>query len=57
MKINVNKKYDLKRLILHIYISKINNMSNLIQSKYKPTKLDDIIGNTTSKYYIKNWLD
>jgi hypothetical protein len=32
-------------------------MSNLIQTKYKPIKLDDIIGNTTSINYIKNWLD
>ena len=32
-------------------------MSNLIQTKYRPTKIDDIIGNTTPIDYIKNWLD
>jgi hypothetical protein len=32
-------------------------MSNLIQSKYKPTKLTDIVGNQNSIEYIKNWLD
>jgi replication factor C subunit 1 len=29
---------------------------NLIQNKYKPSKLSDIIGNTKSIEYIKNWL-
>lgn len=32
-------------------------MSNSIQIKYKPKKIDDIIGNTTSIDYIKNWLE
>lgn len=32
-------------------------MSNLIQTKYKPTKLGEIIGNVNSIDYIKNWLD
>lgn len=32
-------------------------MSNLIQTKYKPEKLTEIIGNTTSIDYIKQWLE
>ena len=32
-------------------------MSNLIQLKYKPTELNDIIGNSSSIEYIKQWLD
>ncbi len=32
-------------------------MSNLIQLKYKPTKLSDIIGNTNSIIGIKEWLN
>ena len=32
-------------------------MSNSIQSKYKPTKLTNIIGNSNSIEYIKDWLD
>ena len=32
-------------------------MSNLIQTKYKPNKLEDIIGNATSIQYIKEWLE
>lgn len=32
-------------------------MSNLIQTKYKPKNLTEIIGNSTSIDYIKNWLE
>lgn len=32
-------------------------MANLIQTKYKPTKLTDIIGNTNTIDYIKDWLN
>lgn len=32
-------------------------MSNLIQLKYKPNKRTDIIGNASSMYNIKQWLD
>ena len=32
-------------------------MSYLIQTKYKPIKLDDIIGNTNQIGYIKQWLE
>jgi replication factor C subunit 1 len=31
--------------------------NNLIQNKYKPVKLNDIVGNTKTIDYIKNWLE
>jgi hypothetical protein len=30
---------------------------NLIQVKYKASKLSDIIGNNKTIEYVKNWLD